>query len=349
VRRSLVFAAITTCLVGCKRDERTVAGEHVLTEPTQLCRDGTQLQSCRPAEDVEALLERDDLEILAATTTSTGVQRARVLTLRSGGVVFRAKWRAHTTTTRRNSPRFELAAYAMQRLFLPPREYVVPPTAAHCFPLDAYRARVDRTARPTFAGSRCVYGILSYWLEDVTSLADAQRAGWFHGEHEHAFDPTLFERDRGYRDSITRLNMLTYVIGHRDSHARNFVIARSSLPVTHAVYSIDNSLSFTMSKNPRLQARHDWSIIRVPSLPRIAIDRLRAADDRLSSLAAIAVLRRDRGGLVTTSAGSSVATRGVDWTGDRLIVGMTPAEIEGIRARIAALLARVDRGELRLY
>ena len=274
------------------------------------------------------------------------MQRARVLTLRSGGdkpVVFRAKWRAHSTTTRRNSPRFELAAYAVQKLFLPPAEYVVPPTAAHCFPIEAYRAKVDRSARPTFPNSGCVYGVLSYWLEDVASIADAERAGWFRGKHHHAFDPKLFARDRVYRDSIARMNLFTYVIGHRDSHARNFVIAEND---AHAVYSIDNSLSFTMKPNPRIQPRHDWSAIRVPALPREALDRLRAAYARLPSLAAVAVLRRDKGTLVAAPVGSAAATTGVDWTGDQLIVGLTPPEIEDLRARVAALLARVDRGEL---
>ena len=316
VRASIVIAVVATCFTGCKGDEPTVAGGHVLTEPTRLCREGPQLRACRGAEDVEALLERDDLEILAASATTTGVQRASVLTLRTGGrnpIVFRAKWRAHSTTTRRNSPRFELAAYEVQKAFLPPREYVVPPTAAHCFPIEAYRAKVDRAARPTFAGSPCVYGILSYWLEDVSSIADAQRAGWFHGEHDHAFDPGLFARDRVYRDSIARVNALTYVIGHRDSHARNFVIARSGdSPV---VYSIDNSLSFTMAKNPRLQARHDWSVIRVPALPRAVIDRMRTARERLTSQA----------------------------------TGLTAFELDGVRERIAALLARVDRGEVKVY
>ena len=77
------------------------------------------------------------------------MQGARILVLRRGGdgEVFRVKWRAQSTTTSRNSPRRELAAYAVQKLFLEPEEYVAPPTAPHCFPLEAYRAAVDRKAR----------------------------------------------------------------------------------------------------------------------------------------------------------------------------------------------------------
>ena len=304
-------------------------------------------------EDAEALLRRNDLEILSVASTESGVQRARVLTLRSGGskpVTFRAKWRAHTTTTARNSPRYELAAYEVQKLFLTPREYVVPPAAAHCFPIELYRARVDRNAKPTFLGSECVYGILSYWLEDVESIPDAQKAGWFHGQHDHVFDPVLYARDRVYRDSLARVNLLAYVIGHGDSHSRNFVIARSRSKNTHYVYSIDNSLSFSMAKNPNLAKRHDWSVIRVPALPRSAIDRLRAADERLASLAAVAVLRRDDRQLVTSSERSSLATTdGIDWTGDRLVVGLTPPEIDRMHVRITALLSRIDKGQIPLY
>ena len=67
---------------------------------------------------MEDWLASADLEILDADRTPSGVQGARVLRLRrgDGGEVFRAKWRAHSTTTSRNSPRRELAAYAVQKL-----------------------------------------------------------------------------------------------------------------------------------------------------------------------------------------------------------------------------------------
>lgn len=332
-----------------------MAGTHVLSEPTQLCRQGTPFaaRTCRRAEDVESLLARDDLEILAASETSVGVQGAYVLTLRSGGVVFRAKWRPHASTTRRNSPRFELAAYAVQKLFLEPREYVVPPTVAQCFPLEAYRARVDATARATFEGAGCVYGVLSYWLEDVESIRDAQLAGSLHGQHDHAFDPELFDRDRTYKDSIARVNAFTYVIGHRDSHARNFVITRAAAGARdRSVYSVDNSLSFTMAPNPRIAREHDWSKIRVPALPRAVIERLREADRKLAGLRTIASLRRAHGRLVTATAPEDPGGAGRDgiaWSGDRLAVGLTADEIAGVRTRIHELLDRVDRGTLALY
>ncbi|HUS68088.1 MAG TPA: hypothetical protein VMZ28_26325, partial [Kofleriaceae bacterium] len=260
--------ALLSLLAAAACDEATavpVVGDHPppdapLTAPTQLCREAAPLDDCRDAADVEALLARPDLEILGAAPPPAGVQGARVLTLRAGGpvpVVFRAKWRAASTATRRNSPRRELGAYAVQKLFLEPDEYVVPPTAQHCFPLAEYRKRVNARARATVADVPCVQGVLSYWLEDVQSLRTATRAGWFHGAHGHALDPALFEGNQTYRDSIAMVNLFTYLIGHADSHAGNFVITLDrERPL---VYRVDNSLSLGMPRNRHRAAQHDWA------------------------------------------------------------------------------------------
>lgn len=322
-----------------------------LTQPDELCRASTGAKPCRTAAEVESWLSDPELEILGAAQPSTGIQGALVLTLRAPRlvpVVFRAKWRAHSTTTTRNSPRRELAAYAIQKLFLDPDEYVVPPTAPHCFPLEAYRARVDGKASATFREAPCVYGYLSYWLEDVESLAAAAVDGWFHGQYRHAFDPTLYARNPAYRDSISRVNMLTYVIGHADSHAKNFVITSdSSAPL---VYSVDNSLSLGLKKNARLDPRHDWSTLKVPSLPRASVERLRAASHELDRLAAIAMLEPRSGVLVPDEVRRTRPNAlGLEWAGGRLRVGLSAAEIGDLEVRIALLLQKVDGGEIRVY
>ena len=341
--RLCLYVLAAASLMGC-------AKHYAPTLPAHLCREGQAAVPCRTPEDVESLLA-GDLEILDADTPGFGLQRTRVLTLRSAGpgrVVFRAKWRAHTTTTATNSPRFELAAYAVQKLFLAPSEYVVPPTAPYCFPIDAYREHVDETARETFPRSGCVYGVLSYWLEGVTTVFDAHSEGWLHGLHRHLLDLDLMNRDAAYRNSVARVNLLTYLIRHGDSHARNFVIARTDTqPAAHAVYSVDNSKSLTLRKNPRIEPRHDWSSIHVPSLPRGAIERLRHAD--LSSLSRIAVLQPGRNRLVARPVDTAVSRTGVDWSDARLVIGLTDLEIEVLRTRIAELLERVDRDELALH
>ncbi len=322
-----------------------------LSEPAQLCRTTSHGQPCRTADEVESWLADPKLEILGAAEPPAGIQGAIVLTLRVPRlmpVVFRAKWRAHSTTTARNSPRRELGAYAIQKLFLPPGEYVVPPTAPHCFPLEAYRAKVSRAAKPTWSEAPCVYGILSYWLEDVESLSDAAEAGWFHGQYRHAFDPQLFADNPAYRDSISRVNLLTYIIGHADSHAKNFVITTDS--AAPLVYSVDNSLSLGLKKNSKLDPKHDWSELRVPALPRSAVDRLRAATGQLDRLAVIAELEPREGSLVPVEPSrAEPSAHGMDWVGGRLRVGLSAAEIGDVKVRAALLLQRIERGGVRLF
>jgi hypothetical protein len=60
------------------------------------------------------------------------------------------------------------------------------------------------------------------------------------------------------------------------------------------------------------------------------IDRLRVASKRVDALARIAVLRPGGG-------------RGA------VVVGLSPAELDVVRARISELVTRADRGELTLY
>src|SRR5688572_15610052 len=216
-----------------------------LTQPTRLCVTESPHRPCRDALEVEGWLARADLEIAGVDLTPAGIQGAQVLTLRVPGpppVVFRAKWRAHATTDIKNSPRRELAAHAVQKLFLASSEWVVPPSAPHCFALDTYRAAVDPRAQPTFPQARCVYGVLQYWLENVQTLPDAETAGWFDFSGDGILDDDLFDSSRIYRDAIASVNLVTYLIGHADSHWKQFLISKDrDLPIT---YSVDNSMSF---------------------------------------------------------------------------------------------------------
>ena len=321
-----------------------------LTRPDQLCRTTSNGRPCRKPAEVEEWLADPALEILGVDEPPAGIQGVMVLTLRRPSpepIVFRAKWRAHYTTTTRNSPRRELAAYAVQKLFLEPGEYVVPPAGAHCFPLAEYK-KVSRRAQATFREAPCVYGILSYWLEDVQSLADAREAGWFHGQYRHAFDPQLYAANTAYRDSISRVNMLTYVIGHADSHAKNFVITTDS--AAPLVYSVDNSLSLGLKKNHKLSRTHDWSELKVPALPEEAVDRLRKSVDRLDQLAVVVALAPKGDSMVPVeSTRGEPSESGMEWVDGRLRVGLSASEIGDLKVRTALLLQWVRQGAIRLY
>ncbi len=354
MRRSpIAFLAILTTL-GCgAADEpgrpppRPAAP---LSLPKVLCAavpDGAPARPCRPADQVERWLASPDLEILGAASTPAGIQGARVLTLRVPGppeVVFRAKWRSLATLTSKNDPRRELVAYAIQKLYLAPPDYVVPPTAAHCFPLAMYRARVYRAARASFRDVPCVLGFLSYWLEDVEGLKDARREGWFRS-HDDALDDDLFAGNPLYRDSVADMNLVTYLIDHADTHTAQFVIRRD--PHAPAVYSVDNSMAFGVKKNTRV--RVDWSEIQVPALPRRSTERLRRAD--LDALSSIAEYELAGGGRLEPVAPRrrTAEPAGIRWMEGRLVVGMTVDELAQLHARVTRLFLAIDNGEVKTF
>src|SRR6188508_1318956 len=76
-----------------------------------------------------------------------------------------------------NVPRYEIAAYELQKLLLDEAEYVVPPTALRMVPLEELRAFAPK-AKPTFSGADEVLCVVQYWLQDVeprTDVLDSER------------------------------------------------------------------------------------------------------------------------------------------------------------------------------
>jgi hypothetical protein len=277
--------------------------------------------------------------------TPSGMQGAKLLTLRTHGpwgeAVIRAKWRAQSTGDLLNEPRKELAAYAVQKLFLDEGELVVPPTVAYCFGAAEY-ARFDAKAKPSFQGTECIFGFVSYWLEDVKTVGAARQSGLL-GPGAGIWEAKLFARDPEYRDSVSDSNLLTYLINHGDAHDEQFVLQQS--PRGLRAYVVDNSIAFRSIKNPMLLVRQDWSQIQVPSLPRTAISRLRAltAAD-YARLGNIGELELRGGTLVNYRSAEPLASDGttMSWTGSRLRIGLTRGEIALVQAQARDLLARAD-------
>jgi hypothetical protein len=266
-RCSALLGCLAALSVGCGQSLAPPAAP--LTPPTAWCA-GTQREGCRSTAEIEGWLGSPELAIVGAASTSTGIQGAKVLTLSvpgaAGPVVFRAKWRAYSTLSPINDPRRELAAYHVQRLFVDPSEYVVPPTHGHCLDLAEYRRHVDPTAQPTFHGFDCVFGMLSYWLENARTPADV-------------YDPELYRESAVYRRSVSNLNLLTFLINHGDSHARQFLMVdRRDGP---RVYAVDNSLSFGTFVNTDIGAALDLSRLQVPALPRAGVRACWASRSRL--------------------------------------------------------------------
>jgi hypothetical protein len=302
---------------------------------------------------VEAWLRDSRVRILASAAAG-GTQDAKVLTLavpeQSGERVFRARWRALDSESLINDPRKELGAYAVAKSFLEPHEYVVPPTSGHCFPLEEYRARVDTKAPPSFEkeGVECVFGILSYWLENVAPPKGAREAGVW--RKEGILDEELFRSDATYRKSVSDLNLLTYLIHHGDSHDKQFLLTKDR--PSPRVYTVDNSVTFESVKNPMTLFREDWSAIRVPELSERSLERLLAlsADD-WSRLNAIETYRKRDGQLSSAPPDAPIGPpdAGVRWVGLGLQIGLTETEIAGVRHRLSELVNRIRRGEVRTF
>jgi hypothetical protein len=155
-----------------------------------------------------------------------------------------------------NVPRYDVAAYELQKLFLDPAEYVVPPTALRMVGVPEF-AKYSPTVERTFSGADQVVAVVQYWLSDIRVIADV-------------YLPDRFAADPLYARHIGQLNVLTYLINHRDSNLGNFLIGKQE--VGARVFSIDHGVAFGSADSDRGEL---WRVIRVNQLPADTVARLR--------------------------------------------------------------------------
>ena len=173
--------------------------------------------------------------------------------------------------------------------------------------------------------------VLQYWLSDIAVIADVYNA-------------TRFAADPLYARHIGQLNVLTYLIAHRDSNAGNFLIGKS--PTGARVFSIDHGVAFASTDSDRGEA---WKVIRVDRLPADTIARLRTItvpvlEQRLGVLAQWK-LEGDR--YVPVALGPNLGVnRGVRREGKDLQMGLTRSEILAVNRLLTRLLERIDAGEI---
>jgi hypothetical protein len=344
----LRVASATTAMgfaLGCASDgpQRQAGTPPDVTPPSVLCEDPSLEPGdfCLPVDSLAGVLERRDIEILHVGIASGGTSRPNTAYLRVPGaetsetLVIKGKWAKAPTGGDgfNNSPRREIAAYQIQSLFLEADQFVVPLTVGRCVPLERHVREVGR-AQETFPGTGCVYGAFAYWLQDVTS--------------EDARDFERAERDPAYREALARLNLFTYVIGHRDSRDGNFLVSKD--PARPRVLSIDNDIAFKGFKNPFTYGPfvRDWSKIQVDALPRGDVERLRQVTRAdLDRLLVVEQYEMVDGLLVSVPPGPPLSDRGgVEFDGRIVQIGLDRAEVDGIDRRIRKLLERVDAGEI---
>jgi hypothetical protein len=228
-----------------------------------------------------------------------------------------------------NEPRYVLAAYRLQSLFLDECEYVVPPVALRALSVEEYE-RLRGAAPATLRDTSSVLFLLSYWLADVTN-----RDPW---------DRARFDADPRYAHHWGNVNILTHLIEHKDANLGNLLISVN--PESPRVFSIDNDVAFNSDASDR---GDQWRHLQVDRLPQRTIERLRALTRETldTELGVLAEFQVANGILVPVEPGKNLGPRtGLRSKGDRVQLGLSSAEIAPIMRRIDRLLTRVDRGEL---
>jgi hypothetical protein len=291
-----------------------------------------------PVPELERMLASDPFTIVAAEISRPKAKGD--ITLKAdvsfaGREPLRVKLRKAEpgADTFNNVPRYDLAAYELQKFYLDPAEYVVPPTALRMVPLEEF-SKFSTDVKPTFPGADEVLAVLQYWLHDIMVIADV-------------LDTAAFESDPLYARHIGQLNILTFLIEHRDSNAGNFLIGRARPGAR--VFSIDHGVAFASKDSDRGEL---WRDLRVTRLPADAIARLRKVtnEDLQARLGVLAQWQLQDGHYVAVPAGPNRSPlRGVRRSQGTLQMGLTRPEVDEVARRLRQLLAKVDAGEITTF
>jgi hypothetical protein len=229
-----------------------------------------------------------------------------------------------------NVPRYDAAAYELQKLFLDPAEYVVPPTALRMVPLADFAKYAPDVAR-TFSAADQVLAVVQYWLSDIVVVPDIYNA-------------ERFAADPAYARHIGQLNVLTYLIRHRDSNMGNFLLGKTD--VGARVFSIDHGVAFASKQSDRGEV---WKNLRVNRLPADTVERLRHVTPQVLAerLGVLKQWQLEGRSYVPVASGKNLGeSHGVRRAGTDLQMGLTRSELREVHQLLMRLLERVDRGEI---
>lgn len=304
-----------------------------LTAPAMLrAQDGNFLH---PVATIETLLQDSVFRIADFRgSRAEGDRTQRVLLEFNDTLNLLGKWaRAGRGASEfNNEPRYEIAAYRVQKLFLGADEYVVPPTVLRSFPLD-YVQQHDPEAVATFDDANSVLVVLQYWLSAVTN--------------EDFWDEDRFEQDSVYARHIANMNVLTHLIDHRDANVGNYLVSR--IPVNPRVFSVDNGVAFRSQRSDR---GTQWRNIRVDRLPHATVERLRAIteQDLTDALGVLYEFETRDGLLQPRPPGPNLDDgRGVRRRDGVVQLGLTRGEIGDVAKRLRGLIERIDEGKLPVF
>ncbi len=296
---------------------------------------GQDVNILLPVDSIERLLRLVPFELEHRSGSRfEGDRTQRVVLLFPDSSVVMAKWARAPSGGQvfNNVPRYEIAAYELQKLFLDEPDYVVPPTVARAVPLEWYRAQ-DASVSPTFTGTSSVLVVLQYWLFAVTG--------------RDVYDAARLQSDTAYARHFGNLNVLTYLIRHNDSNHGNIMIAEELLPPR--LFSVDNGVAFRSEVSDR---GYEWRNLRTRSISRRTVDRLReiSREELQRKLRVVAQFDIRDGVLLPAERDPQpLASPGVRRTRELLQLGLTDAEINGVHQRLQSLLRQVDSGRLEVF
>jgi len=291
----------------------------------------------RPVADLDARLGTMPFEIIKAEK-ARGVEQDVALKSQvrfADGVELRVKLRPAVEGGAKfnNEPRYELAAYLLQRAFLDEPNYVVPPTALRALPVGQLKPFAPDIVA-TFPEAGDVVVVVQYWLNKMTGPKEI-------------WDPARFASDAAYAQHMADLNVLTYLINHGDSNAGNVLISTDA--GNPRVFAVDNGVAFNSEESDRGNA---WHRLLVPRVPKRTLDRLRALDDqRLEALLGVVATWELRDGHWRPLPGHARVdgASGVRHGEGVVQLGLTKHEIDNVAKRLRKLLSLVDRGKIGLF
>ena len=288
------------------------------------------------AARIEAYLRDSALKPVASQGSRfKGDRTEHVLLAFNDTTAIEVKWAVAPTGGEafNNQPRYEAAAYELQKLFLEERDYVVPPTALRMVPQSVFAASAGLKGEPTFDDSPAVLVELQYWTMGVTA--------------EGVFDSKRADRDSVYARHLGDLNILTFLIRHRDANKGNMLLSADS--ANPRLFAVDNGVAFA---SPPSNRGTDWENMRVKRVSAATVARLRSVNEGslTTALGVVAQFERRGDDYVATAPGPNLdADKGIRRKGTTLQLGLTSFEIEGVRDRLKALLKDIDRGRIKTF
>jgi hypothetical protein len=288
-----------------------------------------------PIGDIEKRLKYEDFEIFRFRDSRfEGDITNRAILKFLDGTYVQVKWKRAPIggETFNNQPRYELAAYEFQTLFLDQEDYVVPPTAIKALPYSQYK-NIEKEAGRTFKNPDMVFFALQYWLENVDS--------------KNVFDKKRMETDTRYATCIGNMNIFSYLVRHSDANEGNFLI--STITENPRVFAVDNGVAFESQESNR---GYEWRKLRVDRLPAKTIDRLKKLTPAKikQKLETVAQFEIQYGLAVPVAPTENLnPSKGVRRSDNIIQFGLTKNEIDGIVDRLNSLLKRVEEGKIEVF